>query len=130
MEIKYLIKGFNHYAIEVRNLSLSINFYRDVLQFPLLKRPDFDFQGAWFDIGNGQQIHLIENKDASITTVGSRSLHFAFEVRDLSELRSYFREKGLGIAKDIKSRPDGVLQMFVKDPDGYYIEFTQIEVRI
>ncbi|HLO54882.1 MAG TPA: hypothetical protein VK169_11375 [Saprospiraceae bacterium] len=36
------------------------------------------------------------------------------------------REKGVEIAKDIKQRPDGILQMFVKDPDGYFLEFTQL----
>ena len=126
MEIKSLFKGFNHYAIEVRNLALSIDFYRDILQFPLLQRPEFDFSGAWFDIGDGQQIHLIENRDVHITLAGSRALHFAFDVSDLVVLKSYLMDKGVLITKDIKTRHDGLLQMFIMDPDGYYIEFTQI----
>ena len=92
----------------------------------MLPRPDFDFAGAWFDIGLGQQIHLIENKQFQVTVAGSRSLHFAFEVTNLEAVKNYLLEKGVEIAKDIKERPDGVLQLFVKDPDGYYLEFTEI----
>lgn len=126
MEIKSSFKGFHHYAIEVKDLAKSISFYRDVLQFPMLERPDFDFTGAWFGIGNGQEIHLIENSAVEITLTGSRSLHFAFEVDDLYAVKSYMIEKDIFIVKDIKKRPDGVLQLFIKDPDGYFIEFTQL----
>jgi lactoylglutathione lyase len=126
METNRLIKSFNHFAIEVKDLGRSIQFYREILKFEMLLRPAFDFAGAWFDIGLGQQIHLIENKALKITFAGSRALHFAFEVIDLEALKVYLMEKGVEITKDIKQRPDGVLQMFVKDPDGYYLEFTQL----
>lgn len=127
MEINTFIKSFNHFAIEVKDLDNSIVFYRDILQFEMLSRPDFDFAGAWFDIGSGQQIHLIENKTLDITFAGSRALHFAFAVHDLEAVKFYLVEKGVEIAKDIKKRPDGILQLFVKDPDGYFLEFTQLE---
>lgn len=126
METNRLIKSFNHFAIEVKDLDRSIQFYREILKFEMLPRPAFDFAGAWFDIGLGQQIHLIENKTLKITFAGSRALHFAFEVIDLVAVKIYLMEKGVEITKDIKKRPDGVLQMFVKDPDGYYLEFTQL----
>jgi lactoylglutathione lyase len=127
METNKFIKSFNHYAIEVSDLEKSIKFYGDILQMEMLPRPNFDFAGAWFDLGLGQQIHLIENKTLHITFAGSRALHFAFAVPDLEGVKSYLIEKGVEIAKDIKKRPDGILQLFVKDPDGYFLEFTQME---
>ncbi|HMR90082.1 MAG TPA: VOC family protein [Saprospiraceae bacterium] len=128
METNQFIKSFNHFAIEVKDLDRSIKFYKEILQFEMLPRPAFDFAGAWFDIGLGQQIHLIENKELQITFTGSRALHFAFAVTSLESVKSYLMEKGVEIAKDIKKRPDGVLQMFVKDPDGYFLEFTELFV--
>ena len=128
METNRLIKSFNHFAIEVKDLDRSIQFYREILKFEMLLRPAFDFAGAWFDIGLGQQMHLIENKTLQITFAGSRALHFAFAVDNLEVMKIYLLEKGVEITKDIKQRPDGVLQMFVKDPDGYYLEFTELIV--
>ena len=92
----------------------------------LISRPLFDFEGAWFDIGNGIELHLIEDTEHSVNFSSSRSLHFAFDVKDIFVTKKYLIEKAIKIIKDIKPRPDGPLQLFVKDPDGYFIEFTQL----
>lgn len=116
----------NHYAISVRDLSRSIYFYQDILGFHMLSRPSFDFDGTWFDIGHGLQLHLIEDRDVNIQSSSSRSLHFAFAVPDIVAAKTYLINKGIDIIKDIKVRPDEIWQMFIKDPDGYFIELTEI----
>ena len=118
------IKGLNHYAIAVLDLEKSINFYHDILGFDFLTRPDFDFEGAWFDCGNGISLHLIQDKNVIVQNSDSRKLHFAFSVFDVQQTKEQLIKFGIQILKDIKSRPDGMLQMFVADPDGYMIEFT------
>ena len=121
------ITGLNHYAISVSDLSTSLSFYEGILGLSRIKRPDFDFAGAWLDSGNGIEIHLIEDVDkVPFEMSGTRSLHFAFSVRDIYVCRNFLISKGIMIQKDIKHRPDGALQMFISDPDGYYIEITQI----
>lgn len=117
---------FNHYAIAVKDLAKSLDFYHGVLGLPLLDRPDFDFEGAWLDLGHGISLHLIVQKDVKVASE-SRALHFAFEVAVLSKTKNHLLEHACYIVKDIKARPDGVLQLFVKDPDGYWIEFCQYE---
>jgi lactoylglutathione lyase len=119
------ILGLDHYAIEVADVSKSLQFYIGVLGFVQITRPAFDFNGAWIDTGNAH-IHLIENRALILDIAGSRRLHFAFEVDDIYSFKSYLLEQHIAIAKDIKRRPDGQLQMFVRDPDGYFIEFTQL----
>lgn len=120
------ISGLHHYAIAVQNLTTSIHFYKDILGFQLIERPDFDFKGAWLDPGNGIEIHLIEVKANQNTVVsGSRMLHFAFNTPDIFAAKNYLMARHIIPVKDIKPRPDGVLQMFIQDPDGYFIEITQ-----
>ena len=118
------IKGLNHYAIAVLDLEKSITFYHDILGFDFLTRPDFDFEGAWFDCGNGISLHLIQDKNVLVQNSDSRKLHFAFSVFDVQQTKELLMKFGIQILKDIKPRPDGMLQMFVADPDGYMIEFT------
>lgn len=124
MEIKIL--SFNHYTITVTDLKASLDFYVLGLGMTELPRPDFDFEGAWLDMGNNQQIHLILDKSKTVKiNSSSRSLHFAFEVDHIYQAKEVLVDKGIEIVKDIKKRPDGILQFFIKDPDGYFLEFTQ-----
>lgn len=92
----------------------------------LLPRPDFDFDGAWLDCGQGIALHLIVQEDIIVKNSSSRKLHFAFSVSDIQKAKKHLITSGICIAKDIKERPDGIFQMFIQDPDGYYVELTQL----
>jgi len=118
--------GFNHFTIEVRDVKHSVVFYIDILGLSEMNRPNFDFEGAWISMGGNQSIHLVQNQLMNEVAGGSRKLHFAFEVEDIYGFKDYLVSQGIVIIKDIKARPDGVLQLFVRDPDGYFIELTQI----
>jgi catechol 2,3-dioxygenase-like lactoylglutathione lyase family enzyme len=120
------LNGLNHYAIAVSDLSDSLTFYRDILGMAVIDRPDFDFEGAWLDCGNGIAIHLIVQTHPNREHSGSRSLHFAFAVDNIQGTKLQLLSKGITIARDIKPRPDGILQMFIQDPDNYFIEFNEI----
>jgi lactoylglutathione lyase len=124
MEIKVI--GFNHFAIAVSDVDRSVGFYHNILGLGMLPRPNFDFKGAWLDCGHGIAIHLIEQNEKIKPISGSRQLHFALTVSDIFATKTYLLDKGVTITKDIKARPDGVLQMFIQDPDGYYVELTEV----
>lgn len=57
------LMALNHVSRLCSNVKESINFYRNVLGFVLIERPQaFDFDGAWlFNYGIG--IHLVQAKD-------------------------------------------------------------------
>lgn len=118
------IPSFDHYTLAVTDLKASLNFYCGILGLSLLPRPDFDFEGAWVSIGKGLALHLITGADIQPPEGGSRALHFAFGVSEIHLFRSHLLACGVAIPKDIKPRPDGALQMFVRDPDGYWIEIV------
>jgi lactoylglutathione lyase len=117
---------FNHYSIAVTNLEVSVYFYSDIVGLKQKQRPDFSFRGAWFDLGNGLELHLIEQTVDAIQISGTRSLHFAFAVDDLISFKTFLIQNDVEVISDIKKRPDGPMQLFVTDPDGYFVEFTQL----
>lgn len=114
---------FEHLALHVSDVEKSKRFYRDILGLALLERPSFSFNGAWFRLDEGLQLHLIEGKDPNVQS-GSRSNHFAFRTTDANQLEKDLAAQGVEIVVN-KLRVDGIRQLFVKDPDGYFIEFNE-----
>ena len=114
---------FNHISLHVSDLNKSRHFYTQLLGMEEVARPAFSFNGAWLSMGNGHLLHLIEGKDYE-TKSSNRGNHFAFSNHDVNALEDAFIEKGIEIVSN-KIRVDGVRQMFIKDPDGYYIEFSE-----
>lgn len=118
------INQLNHVAIIVSDLERSIAFYTDVLELKSKDRPDFQFPGAWFDLGCGQELHLIV-ADGD-TTAESGHGHMAFRVPDMDVVVKKLTECKWDFA-DPKPRPDGPLQLFMYDPDGHMIELTDVD---
>lgn len=112
---------FQHYTIQVTDLKTSLDFYINIMGFEPIDRPSFDFPGAWVGVGKHIQLHLIEVKFLPPFTSGSRALHFAFQTDNLVFWETELTRKGITIRK-VNLRPDGVKQLFVQDPDGYFIE--------
>lgn len=116
------INELNHIAIEVRNVGESVDFYKNVLGLKQLPRPAFNFEGAWFRIGDKQELHIIGGRKEPVSS-GSRGSHFALTVDSIAEAEQILRKKGIDYFPP-KPRPDGVIQLFLKDPDGYFIELA------
>ena len=111
----------NHVALYVRDLAVSVLFYGETLGLPRLTRPDFGFAGAWFALGS-QQLHL--NLDTQNRDRERHSLHIAFLVQDAAAAAKVLQERGVILQRELSLRPDGAVQVFLHDPDGYLLEFT------
>lgn len=118
--------ALDHVALFVADVPRSVDFYQNVLGWEPLARPAFNFPGAWFHLGGGQQLHLLGDRAAGLDEAmfGSRRNHFAVRVANVAALAPIFTEKGLTFTGP-KPRPDGVPQLFLQDPDGYWIEFNE-----
>lgn len=118
------IRQLDHVAIHVEDVDNSRKFYREVLHLEELSRPAFDFTGAWFRLGQTQELHLIGERQQAVNSQ-RRGNHFALQIddpdgweRDLqSSQTEYLR----------KLRPDGAHQIFLKDPDGHWIELCCLD---
>lgn len=114
----------NHVGIWVENVAASVDFYKNILQFEQLPRPAFDFNGAWFRLGKHQELHILEGRTEKVIS-HSRKSHFALKVKSIKETEYFLKNKGLTFTGP-KQRPDGGWQIFVVDPDGYWIEFSEL----
>jgi catechol 2,3-dioxygenase-like lactoylglutathione lyase family enzyme len=113
------IRELNHVAIHVKDLDASIHFYGEVLELPRLPRPAFNFPGAWFAFGS-QELHLIGDSD--LQPDRRHHHHFALLVDDAFAAREELERKGVTNLQGPSPRPDGPMQLFFSDPDGYRIE--------
>lgn len=114
---------FEHIALHVVNIERSNHFYGKLLGLKQLERPNFPFNGSWFELDEGLQLHLIEGMNYQPHS-GNRGNHFAFIVKDAVELEKELAAQGVEIVVN-KLRVDGIRQLFVKDPDGYFVEFNE-----
>ena len=111
----------NHVALHVRDMEASNHFYGELLGLPRLPRPDFNFDGAWYAFGN-QELHLIANPNHDPTP--RFYTHFALRVADAHAAHAALIEAGIAIHSGPGLRPDGAVQVYILDPDGYLIEIT------
>ncbi len=118
---------FNHAAICVRDLSKSTAFYRTVLGLAELPNPFNDGIHAWFNIGPGLQLHVIRRDCAPVP---NKNIHLCFSVASLAGFMGHLDELNVAYAnlqgdrKEPTRRADGVQQIYLQDPDGYWIEIN------
>jgi catechol 2,3-dioxygenase-like lactoylglutathione lyase family enzyme/uncharacterized protein YunC (DUF1805 family) len=127
------VKTLDHVTIVVKELERSRRFYVDVLGMREVRRPAFSFAGLWFQAGT-TQIHLIREFSGSGPAGNllaedlrtSRTHHFAFEVEDAEAAALWLKKCQLPILDGPKPRPDGIMQVFVTDPDGHVVELCSL----
>ena len=110
----------DHVALHVADVERSCRFYREVLRLEPLPRPAFTFPGAWFRLGETQELHLIGDRDREVHS-HNRGNHFALQTDDFAAWEAHLQSVGVSPARR-QTRPDGAQQMFLVDPDGHYIE--------
>ena len=111
--------GVHHVSVNVSNPERSIAFYTDVLGGTLrTDRPDFDFGGAWIDLGTAQ-VHLIESD-----VPPNLGQHFAILIDDVDGAVRELRAKGYEVEDARVVGPDR--QTFITDPDGNSVELHQL----
>jgi lactoylglutathione lyase len=119
---------FNHIALYVADLKTSAGFYRNIIGAEVISDPFHDDRHTWFKIGEHNQLHLIAGAPGEQP---GRGMHFAFSVTSLDVIRQRLDrvnvqyENGKGKVSEVRLRPDGVKQLYLQDPDGYWIEINE-----
>ena len=118
------ILDLNHIALAVSDVPTSIRFYEEVVGLTQKPRPAFDFDGAWFSLGETRELHLLEGLNQPVHE-HPRGSHFAMQVDDFESCQRHLEEKNAKII-NINIRPDGAKQVFIEDPDRHVVEFCYI----
>lgn len=120
------VENIHHVSLSVTDLQKAKHFYGTMLGFQELERPNFDFPGAWYQVGD-QQLHLIVHSDSSTLRMdqemNSRDGHFAIRVKDYYETLKQLKELGMKVSEKPNSK-SGFAQIFCMDPDLNLIEFN------
>ena len=117
---------FNHTTVFVVNLEKSTNFYRDVMQLAIIPEPFKDGRHTWFKIGEHSQLHVVSG--AKKKEVHDINIHIAFRVASLEDFMKHLDELGVKYGNFQKeqgvsqTRGDGIKQIYLQDPDGYWLE--------
>ncbi len=114
---------WNHLALQVKDIETSKAFYKDIIGLKPVQVPD-DLKAirGWFDIGNGQMIHLLAGRTAPVVNDKNGS-HFSIFVDSIDQTEKFLTSKNLKFHKQV--RFDKVTQIYFEDPDGYLIEVNQ-----
>lgn len=115
--------GFNHLALQVKDMEASKDFYTNVVGLKPISVPDsLKAIRGWFDTGNGQQLHLLAGRTTPVVN-DKNGGHFAIFVSSIEAAEKFLSARKASFHKQV--RFDGVVQIYFADPDGYLIEVNQ-----
>ncbi|MDQ6845210.1 MAG: VOC family protein [Bacteroidota bacterium] len=120
----------NHIAVHVVNLETSTHFYNNIIGLDIIPEPFHDGRHTWFSINEqaSASLHIIQG--AAAISDHDKDSHLCFSVPSLEtfidnlDKNNVAFENWEGQANSITVRPDGVKQIFFKDPDGYWLEIN------
>ncbi|MEW9668296.1 VOC family protein [Ammoniphilus sp. 3BR4] len=119
-------ENIHHVSLIVTDLEKAKAFYSQVLALQEIPRPDFNFPGAWYQIGS-QQLHLIVHPAAqTLRTKGgidTKDGHFALRVKDYHRTVEWLKNMAVEMVLKPNSTA-GFSQIYCCDPDGNVIEFN------
>ncbi len=120
----FTVRGLLHVGILVADLDRALAFYRDLLGLVPLPRPELGYPGAWLDLGDGRQLHLmvLPNPDPRTgrPAHGGRDRHLALAVDDLEAASRALEAAAIPYTRSRSGRA----ALFCRDPDGNAVELV------
>jgi lactoylglutathione lyase len=119
---------FNHVALCSKDLKKSNAFYTSVLNLKIIPNPFKDTVHTWYNIAPNIAMHVIQS-DCS-TAQKLIADHICFSVPSINNFITLLNQKQIpysnwkGVTGQVEHRVDGVSQVYIQDPDGYWIEIN------
>jgi len=119
--------SLHHVSLCVTDLERAKHFYGAVVGLRELPRPDLGFPGAWYAVGDSQELHLIVHPPSKTrrgtTEIDGRDGHFAMRVSSYAETLARLRDHQVPLIESPNNKTPWA-QIYVTDPDGNVIEFN------
>ena len=122
--------SFNHFALSVKDLDQSVEFYKSVLNLDEISNRTMIDGIRWLSLGEGKELHLISILNDEIKI--NKAVHIALSTSDFDALIEKLNSLGVeysdwpGNVNKINIRADGIKQVFFQDPNGYWIEVNSV----
>ncbi|MDQ6993536.1 MAG: VOC family protein [Mariprofundus sp.] len=114
-----------HIGLLVADLERAALFYEQILGLQRIHRPPLAFEGLWYGLDQGQQIHLmrLNNPYAHCEQPphGGRDHHIAMQAHNFQALKTQLDQAGIPFTLSQSGRS----ALFCRDPDGNTIELIE-----
>jgi lactoylglutathione lyase len=119
---------FVYAGIRVRDLKKSLDFYREIMGMRVTRKGTMPHGGKFVGLrspGSSQELELnwypSRSKFYSKYKRGDELDHLAFGVGDVEAALKKLTSRGVDVAVSL-SEAKGVTEVYVRDPDGIWIE--------
>ncbi len=118
----------NHQALYVTDLKKAADFYKNVIGLPQIEEPFKIGKHVWLKTGPHTSLHLILGAEAKKEYY--KNHHICFSVPSLEAFIEKLKKNRLtwedagGKKRAVTTRPDGIQQLWLQDPDGYWLEIN------
>lgn len=118
----------NHQALYVMDLKKSADFYTHVIGLEPIEEPFKIGKHVWLQTGPHSSLHLILGAPAKKEYY--KNHHICFSVPSLETFITLLKKRGIdwedatGKKGSVTARPDGIRQIWIQDPDGYWLEIN------
>ncbi|MCC5936354.1 MAG: VOC family protein [Lunatimonas sp.] len=120
----------NHVAIYAKDIQASGEFYEKIVGLKEIDEPFKDGLHIWYDMGLGTSLHVIAREHPWTNPSIEKDNHLCFSVADLDGFIKQLVENKIpyedarGNPSTINIRPDGIRQIYIQDPSGYWLEIN------
>ena len=118
----------NHTAIYVIDIAKSGNFYSNMIGLDTVPEPFHDGKHIWYKTAAHTMLHVIQGADKIKEYY--KNQHTCFTVPNFNEFVQKLKDLNWsyedvnGNKNKITTRVDGIHQIWLQDPDGYWIEIN------
>ena len=118
----------NHTAIFVMDMEKTGNFYSKIIGLDTVPEPFHDGKHIWYKTGEHTMLHVIQGADKKREYY--KNQHTCFTVPNFNEFVNkliqinWTFEDVAGNKNKMTTRIDGVHQIWLQDPDGYWLEIN------